>query len=315
MHKKNVSYTIEELAALLKVSKLTIYDLIKKGELPAYRVGRQMRVDDEDLAMYKSKTREESRHPLTQQASQTQQPADSAVSQAKSVIISGQDISLDILASHMEQKSKLYRPLRSYVGSLNSLISMYMGECDVVSTHLFDGDTGEYNIPFIRKILVGQSYVVVNLVSRWTGFFVKKGNPQNIHTWNDLTRPDVTIVNREKGAGARVLLDEQLRIHGISKEQINGYSTELSSHLNVAGAIAKGEADVGVGIEKVASIVDVEFIPLQKERYDLVMLKTPENLPWIELVADILHSPTVKAELAAIGGYDLTLTGQVMYES
>ncbi|MGG1597714.1 helix-turn-helix transcriptional regulator [Paenibacillus naphthalenovorans] len=311
------SYTTEEIAKLLKISKLTVYDLIKKGELPSYRVGKQMRVDAADLEAYKQRTKSIKAAEKPALAEVSARPALSASHNGtRAVVITGQDISLDILAKHMERNIPGVRPLRAYVGSLDSLISMYRGESDIVSTHLLDGDTGEYNLPYIRKLLVGSSYLVVNLLSRWAGFYVQQGNPHNLGSWSDLKRPGLRLINREKGSGARVLLDEQLRLHGIPPDRLNGYHKEESNHLGVAGKVASGEADVGIGIEKAASIVgNVQFIPLIQERYDLVMMKKPENREWIESFIYILQSDAFQNELRTIHGYDLSLTGRILLET
>ncbi|GIN60140.1 hypothetical protein J27TS8_01330 [Robertmurraya siralis] len=304
------SYTTEQIAQILKVSKLTVYDLIKKGKLPAYRVGRQMRVDASDLEKYKNK---EKGIPLPEQTSGAVTNANLGQSSVRSIIISGQDNSLDLLTKYIERESAQFRPLRSYVGSLESLISMYKGEADIVSTHLFDGDTGEYNIPYIRRILVSNSFIVVNLICRNAGFYVAKGNPKNIRDFHDLLRSDVKIINREKGSGARILLDEKLRGAGISREQIRGYGDVETSHLGVAGVVSKQYADVGVGIEKVAHFVGLDFVPLTKERYDLVLLKTEANHPLITAILNILQSSNLKEELQSIG-YDVSCTGKIIYE-
>lgn len=254
----DISYTTEDISKLLKISKLTVYDLIKKGDLPAYRVGKQMRVDAADLEAYKMRAKSGRGHEIKTEPMETvpiqQHVTIKNVSQP-SVVITGQDVSLDILAKHLERKAPQIRPLRSYVGSLDSLIAMYKGESDIVSTHLLDGDTGEYNIPYIRKLLIGSSYVVINLVSRSAGLYVQKGNPKQLRGWADLQQPHLLLANREKGSGARVLLDEQLRLHGIPWQQIQGYDQEESNHMGVAGKVALGEADFGVGIEKAAYMV------------------------------------------------------------
>ncbi|SFL34410.1 putative molybdopterin biosynthesis protein [Paenibacillus sp. 1_12] len=347
------SYTTEDISRLLKISKLTVYDLIKKGELPSYRVGKQMRVDAADLEAYKqrSKTMQAANQPNAAEARRTQSQSDPiqsvysttgkptlsehsaashaptapiissqttipAASGSRQLVITGQDMSLDLLAKHMERNIPGIRPLRAFVGSLDSLISMYMGESDIVSTHLLDGDTGEYNLPYIRKLLVGSSYVVVNLVSRQAGLYVQHNNPLKLHHWSDLNRPGLRLVNREKGSGARVLLDEQLRLQHMKSTQLNGYDQEETSHLAVAGKVAAGEADVGVGIEKAALIVgNIEFIPLIQERYDLVMLKKPENKVWLEHVLHLLKTEAFHNDLRSIHGYDLSLTGQILYET
>lgn len=313
----DLSYTTEEIAKLLKISKLTVYDLIKKGELASYRVGKQMRVDASDLEAYKTRSKNGQAY-----ASRTDRDelswGQSAISTAlnRSLVITGQDVSLDILAKHIERSLPGHRPLREHVGSLDSLIAMYKGEADIVSTHLLDGDTGDYNLPYIRKLLIGSSYVVVNLVSRSAGLYVQKGNPLQIHQWTDLLQPELRLSNREKGSGARVLLDEQLRLHGIAASSIKGYEMEENNHLGVAGKVASGKADVGVGIEKAAYLVGgIDFVPLVQERYDLVMLKKPENQPLIGQVLHILQSEAFQSELASIQGYDLSLTGRILYET
>lgn len=301
---KDLSYTIEEVSQLLKVSKLTIYDLIKKGEIPVFRVGRQMRMDAKDLDAYIN-------HNRNQPADEYQK---NGAKDSSKIVISGQDLVLDILGKHIE-KGSTYKTLRSYTGSLNSLISMYNGECDIVSLHVLDGDTGEYNLPYVKKILVSYPYILINLVSRKAGLYVQKGNPHNLTSWKDLHQKQVTIINREKGSGARVLLDEQLRIHNIPVTEIKGYPKEETNHLSVASAINSGLADAGVGIEKAAKIVGVDFIPLITERLDLVILKTPVSEPLITNIKEILASPSFQSEINSLSDYDTSLMGTVIYET
>ncbi|WP_040206847.1 substrate-binding domain-containing protein [Neobacillus jeddahensis] len=308
---KDISYTIEEIAQLLKVSKLTIYELIKKGELPVFRVGRQMRMDAKDLDLYMNK------HKSTQMATvplSTLGPQRIDMKDSQSIVISGQDIVLDILGKHIEKVSS-YKTLRSYSGSLNSLISLYNGDCDIVSLHMFDGETGEYNLPYVKRILTGNAYVLINLIARKAGLLVRKGNPLQIKTWTDLKRGDVQLMNREKGSGARILLDEQLHLNQISANMIHGYDGEETSHLSVASAVSTGKADVGIGIEKAAKMVGIDFVPLMTERYDLVMVKTPENEALIQHVKDILSSDLFQTEISSLGDYDVSQTGMIMYET
>lgn len=317
----NESYTTEEVAKLLKISKLTVYDLLKKGELSSYRVGKQMRVDASDLEAFKLRSRgvtandnaalDSPSSTVQQQPSYSRSPVGE-----RQLVITGQDTSLDILSKHMEKQISGIRPLRSFNGSMDSLVSMYRGESDIVSTHLLDGDSGEYNLPYIRKLFVGQSYVVVRLLSRAAGLYVRNGNPKAIFGWDDLFKEGVRIVNREKGSGARVLLDEQLRIRDLNPALLTGYSQEENTHLAVAGKVALNEADVGVGIERAAQLIGgVDFIPLIQERYDIVMLKRPENKDWIGSVIGIIQSDAFKSELRQIHGYDLVLTGQILLET
>ena len=122
-------------------------------------------------------------------------------------------------------------------------------------------------------------------------------------------------MNREKGSGARVLLDEQLRINRISTDLIKGYKNELTSHFSIASAVASGQADAGVGIENVAKMVNVDFIPLIKEHYDLVILKTKENVELVKVIKDAVTSSEYRSQLEQLNGYDLKMTGKVIYES
>ena len=214
-------------------------------------------------------------------------------------MISGQDMVLDLLGRQIEKQLD-YKPLRSYTGSLNSLIYMYSGEGDIVSLHLFDGDKGEYNLPYIKKILVGRPFILMNLLSRKAGFYVQKGNPLNIAGWSDLTREDIMIAHRERGSGARILLDEQLRLHHLSSSRIHGYDNEETSHLSVASAVAAGKADIGIGIEKAAKMVNIDFVPMMTGQYDLVMLKNPQTEP---LIKKILTSGSFQQEINSLGDY------------
>ncbi|MGE7910009.1 substrate-binding domain-containing protein [Lysinibacillus xylanilyticus] len=300
------SYTIEEVAQLLKVSKLTIYDLVKKGDLPIFRVGRQMRVDRNDLQLYiqKSKT------GVTPAASASTTPS----TKNKKIIISGQDLALDLLGKYIEKKQS-NKVLRSHEGSFNGVMALYNGECDIASLHLYDGDTGEYNTPYLKKIFVSHSYILLNLISRRAGFYVQKGNPLQIQSIEDFKAKSLKLMNREKGSGARTFLDEQLRIHHISPSTIEGYNEEEMSHIDVASAVANGNADVGIGIEKISKLVEIDFIPLITERYDIVLLKTPENQLLVESVKKILNSPNFQSEVVALGDYDVTQMGKIIYET
>ncbi|MCY8915863.1 excisionase family DNA-binding protein [Bacillus atrophaeus] len=303
------SYTIEEVAGLLKVSKLTVYDLIKKGMIPAYRVGRQMRVDEEDLKLYKSKMR------MPQQAPRHEEPKTSDTLQSgekETVIISGQDVSMDLLSKHLEKAIK-ETPLRKYSGSLNSLIEMYRGQCDIVSLHLYDAETGQYNIPYVKRILSGEPFCLINAVIRQAGIYVQKGNPQNIQGWEDLKRTDIRIVNREKGSGARVLLDEQLGVLGIKPSGVKGYNDIVTDHFSVASQVSRGQADAGVGAQHAAHMGNADFIPLIEEHYDIVILKKNQKL--LDTVTDILSSKEYKSHLSQLNGYDTKMSGRIVYET
>lgn len=301
------SYTPDEVARILKVSRFTIYEMIKRGELPAYHVGRQVRVEHDDLERYKQNSKGHNGLP----AQLISNPAPAPSSARQGIILCGQDLVLDILTRQLELQFPYLSFLRRYVGSIAGLLALYQGAANLATSHLWDSDSGEYNLPYIRRLLPGQRVRVYNLVYRMAGFYVARGNPKAIRSWEDLLRSDVRLVNRECGAGARVLLDEKIYSLHLQHREIMGYDTVATSHLAVASAVARGEADVGVGIEKVASQVrEVEFIPLQREQYDLVIREEDHSLPHFQALLDLLHTSAFQNEILGLGGYDVSQMGQ-----
>jgi len=315
----DVSYTPQEVANILKISKFTVYELIKRGELMAYHIGRKVRVEGADIESYIQKSKgmhslvsqitPSSTSPALSKGLISQQPSD------EGLVICGQDVVLDILTRYLEKQYPHVHFLRRYIGSIDGLMSLYHRLANVVAVHLWDSDTDEYNLPYVRRILPGHATYIINLLFRIEGFYVAKGNPKNILTWSDLAKPNVRFVNREKGSGARVLLDEKLRLLGISHKDIVGYEDEEMTHLAIASKIARTEADVGLGIEKVAmQVKDLDFIPLQKERYDLVIHQEDLERPYFQALMSLLKSPSFRNEVLGIGGYDISRMGQIIAE-
>lgn len=317
----STSLTPLEVAELLKITKNTVYELIKRGELPAYKVGRKLRIDKEDIDNYiKSQKSSTISSPDTQQQEITLNDIPSEKNETKlddkSIIICGQDMILDILSRNIESSLTSIKSYRSYMGSYNGLYNLYNNKSSIASSHLWDWETSEYNIDFVKKLLPGIPCTIINLTYRTQGFYVQKGNPKNINGWEDLKRDDLSYVNREIGCGVRVLLDGKLRELNISSNEINGYNYEENSHLAVASAVARGKGDFGIGIEKVAKQIDnIDFIPLQKERYDLVIKTNDLEKPIYKQILNIINSDDFKDELVGLGGYDLKDTGKIIAET
>ena len=309
---ETVSYTPEEVAKLLKITRYTVYEMIKRGDLTAYHIGRKVRVEAPDLEIYIKKSKSLSPAAMQQPLNCAEIPAPAP----DGLIICGQDLVLDILTRHLEKEMSQVKFLRNFVGSVDGLLALYRGAANAVTAHLWDSDTDSYNVPYVRRILPGHRTLIINLVYRMEGFYVAKGNPLAITSWQDLTNPGVRLVNREPGSGARVLLDEKLRALNIDYLDIAGYRQEETSHLAVASRVARGEADVGLGIEKTAlQVSGIDFVPLQKERYDLVIRKEDAAKPQFQALLKVLKSSSFKSELSGMGGYDLTHTGEVMAET
>ncbi|AZV55494.1 helix-turn-helix transcriptional regulator [Clostridium sp. AWRP] len=316
---ENTTLTPQEVADMLKIAKNTVYELIKRGELNGYKVGKKIRVDLKDVENYKNKTKHTTQNESIDVKENDLSSPDifypTRDNNNGGFIICGQDVLLDILSRYIEIRCPGTRTFRSYVGSYSGLLSLYMGKIQVATAHLWDGDSNEYNIPFVRRLLPGIPTVIIHLACRMQGFYVAKGNPKKIKGFEDLKRPDITMINREKGCGTRILLDEHLRLLNISGSDIKGYTKEHFSHLEIASTVARGDADVGLGNEKTAlQVNNVDFIPIQKERYDLVMKKEDINKPPFNSILEILRSNQFKSELLGIGGYDLTEMGNIIAE-
>ena len=192
--------------------------------------------------------------------------------------------------------------LRSYAGSYNSLHQLYQGTADIATSHLWDEETGTYNFPFITRLLPGMPVMVIRLLGRKMGIYTGRGNPRKINGIGSLASGTVRMINREKGSGTRILLDQKLKTLGIDRRLIPGYEREYSNHLSIAGAVARGEADFGMGAESAARQVDgVEFIPIQTEWYDLVFPRERREEPTFRLLTEYLTGPEFREEIAAAG--------------
>ena len=316
----STSLTPLEVAEILKITKNTVYELIKRGELPAYKVGKKLRIDKEDIENYinnQKGTTSSVNKPQKKEISVNEPDTDNEInSNDKNIIICGQDMILDILGRNLETSLPSVKSYRSYMGSYNGLFNLYNNKVSIASAHLWDWETSEYNVSFVKKLLPGIPCVIVNLAYRMQGFYVQKGNPKNIKGWEDLNREDLSYINRERGCGVRVLLDGKLREFNIPSSSVNGYNYEESSHLSVASSIARGKGDFGLGIEKVAKQIDnIDFIPLQKERYDLVIKKENLENPAYKEIFNIINSDDFKGELEGLCGYDLKDTGKIISET
>lgn len=182
----------------------------------------------------------------------------------------------------------------------------------IAGVHLFDPVTGESNLPFLKRSLKGSGYEVVTFATWEEGLLVRRGNPKSIRTAADLPEPMVTLINREEGSGARLLLDQRLHAAGVQPGQVQGYDRIVSSHFAVARAIAERQADVGIGIRSAAQLFDLDFVPLQAARYDLVVPKAYlKSHPTLPRLFETLVSRPFRHEISALGGYDTSETGRV----
>ena len=228
----------------------------------------------------------------------------------RAISVAGCDPAIFLAGEHMKRHKDQTSLVGWTMGSMAALRALQQGEVHVAGLHLFDPSTGESNLPFLRRALKGSNYEVVTFATWEEGLLVRAGNPKSIRAVCDVADPNVTLVNREEGAGARLLLDQRLRAAGIDYHQVRGYGTIVASHFDIARAIGGGQADVGVGIRSAAQLFGLDFVPLQAARYDLVVPKAYLKLhPTLAHLFETLVSRPFRNEIEALGGYDTSETG------
>jgi putative molybdopterin biosynthesis protein len=226
------------------------------------------------------------------------------------IAVAGCDPAIFLAGEHLRRRKDRTSVVGWTMGSTAALQALQRGEVHVAGLHLFDPATGESNLPFLRRVLKGSLYEVVTFATWEEGFLVQPGNPKSIRSASDLAESSVVLVNREEGAGARLLLDQQLRAAAIDSGRIRGYDTMVSSHVEVARAIAGHQADVGIGIRSAAYSFGLDFVPIQSARYDLVVPKSYlKSHPALVHFFDTLVSRPFRQEIDALGGYDTRETG------
>ena len=213
------------------------------------------------------------------------------------------DLTIDLLSSHLKKVNNQSKIISSHVGSMAGLMAIKKGEAHVAGTHLLDPETNTYNIPYIHKFLGGQEVVLYPFLKRKQGWFVAKGNPLGIQDVKDIADKKAHFVNRQKGAGTRILFDLLLKEAGLSSEDINGYGREMFTHLSVAAEVKVDENAVGLGIYSAAKTMDIDFIPVSDESYDLLMTKEFFESEHGRQLISIIQSDALKQDIEAIGGY------------
>jgi len=226
------------------------------------------------------------------------------------VMVGSHDLTLDLLANLL---GKNYPPifLSSHsVGSLGGILAIKNGSCHMAGSHLLDPETGEYNFPYIRTYLNGIEVKVIHLVFREQGLFVQRGNPKKVKGLADLIRKDIAFINRQKGSGTRILLDHTLKTLSLDSNQIRGYQKEEFTHMGVASTVASGIADAGLGILSAARAMGLDFIPIAKERYDVIIPSIYFEDEKVQKVIEAIRSDEFKKAAVQMGGYDVSRTGE-----
>lgn len=225
------------------------------------------------------------------------------------VLIGSHDLSLDVMADFMPKKFGDLFLSSTHVGSMGGLMALKRKEAHIASVHLLDPKTGIYNVSYVQKTLT-EPHVLIKGVNRQQGILVKKGNPLGIFGISDLTR--CRYVNRQRGAGTRVLFDYELQKRGIVPETISGYEREAATHMAVAALVASDSADAGMGIYSAAKSMDLDFVEIRPEEYDFVIPKAYLSLPFVQAFLQLLKSDEFQEKLKELGGYTFERTGEVV---
>jgi len=227
--------------------------------------------------------------------------------------IGSHDPAMALIAAHYHEVTEGFTLQLAFTGSLGGLIALAEKKADLAGCHLWDEHTDTYNEPFVRKLLPGQKVALLTLAHRRVGLIVAPGNPLQVNNLTDLAKAGIRFINRQQGSGTRVWLDAQLHRAEIAPSSINGYSNEKMTHSEVARAISKGQADVGLGVETAALSFGLDFHLLTTERYDLVIPAEKWEMDTVQALKDWLDSPQAKAAIHNLGGYDISQTGTVTW--
>lgn len=296
--------TTKTLAEYLRINENQIYRLIKGKKLPATRITGKWLFPKELIDEWVNNSAKE-RVVIGQRHAALD----------RRVVISGSnDLALDFLTKNTNIRNPQFNISLSSTGSLAGLMALRDGNCHIAASHLLDTDTGEYNNSYIKKWLPDLSVTLLNLAHREQGLVLKKGNPLRIKSLKDLAGKKVSFINRQDGSGTRVLLDYGLKESGIDPEEISGYERIAQTHMDVALEILHGSADAGIAIRAVSKLLGLDFIPLARERFDLVIPNKFYSTDAVRALCGVLHSDEFKFNIARMGGYELHDTGRIVYE-
>lgn len=293
------TYTPDELAKLFKISKHTVYELIKRGELQAFRVGNKMRIEKAEVERFKN---------LDSSSGKKHEYSTSLQ------IAGSHDFLIEHLIKYVTKQADFLSIQPTYIGSLEGLMMLYRGSCDVAALHLLDPSSGDYNLPFIKMFFVHEPLTVIRLASREQGLMIAKGNPKGIQNCRDLTRKDITFVNRQKGSGTRFLLDYTLANEHIAPSSIKGYENEEWNHLSTASQVSRGIADAALGIRSAAEQLNLDFIPIKSEQFDLVLRWNKKNEEALQHLLDIIQLTSFEESIRNLEGYNTAEFGKIIFE-
>ncbi|MRR17713.1 MAG: helix-turn-helix domain-containing protein [Deltaproteobacteria bacterium] len=294
----------KEVAKYLDIHEKQVYLLIKSGKIPCTRVTGKwifpIKLIDEWIHT--------SAHDGLQQARKKVNQIEGALLAAGS-----NDLVLDMLMTTIKKDHPAFTIFSANTGSINGLKSLNTGLTDIAFAHLYDPQSGDYNIPYLKQYCPDHSPVVVNLFYRQIGFLVAKSKANNFAGWESLTQDGIRFINRQAGSGIRILLDHELKQRGIAAQAIDGYDREVFTHFEVGLSLVSNESDVGIASAAVAKILDLDFHPLTSERFDMILDKDTFFQPAIQAFIETLKSDGFKNRVEKIGNYNFRDAGRILH--
>ena len=304
----NKLYTAQEIADRLKIKKTTVYELIKRGELQSSKIGKQLRISDEQLEQYLhgSQGTSDTILPVPDIQPESSVLKRDYLLNSSGLILSGQtSAALELLCGLMAVHPQGIPVLQSHMNTYNGLYSLYFGKAHIAAASL--------QPEILPKLVPGLPLAALYLYEYTMGFYVRTGNPKNITSIQDLTRPDIILANREKGSTRRIYLDQILKEEHISPQDISGYRHELVSDLSTAAAVMNGKADTAIGEESLSGKTDqLDFVPLTTIPMFLVMEESSLQKPGFSAIVEIVRSDEFKTGLHSQTGYDIHQTGEIL---
>ena len=294
----------KEVARYLDINEKQVYALIKSGRMPATRVTGKWIFPKQVIDAWVESDARSGMEAARQKSGRI----------SGALLASGSnDPVLDILQTCLQKAVPEFFIFSANTGSMAGLNALEKGYTDIAWSHLLDPETGEYNVPYLGRHLPRLKAVVVNLFFRELGFLAARGNPRRIRGFGDLARPEVRFINRQAGSGTRLLLDHELGKAGISPLAIAGYGEEVFTHIEVGLAVLSGDADTGIATAAVSNILGLDFVPITRERFDMILDQAVFFQKGVQALIDVLTGDEFRRRVRNLGSYDFRSSGKILY--
>ncbi|MBN2439187.1 MAG: helix-turn-helix transcriptional regulator [Deltaproteobacteria bacterium] len=294
----------KEVAGYLGIHEKQVYALIKTGRLPSTRITGKWIFPKKVIDGWIEANAKSGLEQARQKSGRI----------PGALLASGSnDPVLDILQTCLRKAHPEFFIFSANTGSREGLIALEKGFTDIAWSHLLDPETGEYNIPYLDRLVPNIKAVVVNLFYRELGFVIARGNPRGIREFADLAREGIRIVNRQAGSGTRLLLDHHLEKAAISVERIAGYSDEVFTHIEVGLAVLSGGVDTGIATAAVSSLLGLDFVPITKERFDMICDQSVFFQKGVRALMEILNGDLFRKRVEMLGSYDFRSAGRILH--